>query len=330
MRLDLIISYQLYSKSKMKIMNPRSSYSFIIICLLTFNIVFMIFNLITKTKTTNQYSAFIDSEAENSNKLSLNLNIMDIYRLDISCNYITKDLGQKVSTAYKNKHKKCSFSSLNSNTNKMVLESVNQSSLNTYIPIFDLKSTPDYDPFNAEAGQLGEHYLQFKELKTGGIWMPELSVPKNVCDHANLDHIVFIVPFSQSRLNNLKLFLINMHWYLQTVEFKFNYRIIVVEQDMKKTSLFNKGRLINRAVKYALDNIKQIDCLVLHDVDLVPSEDSVQLIQQGDYRCRQMPFHMTNQVYLNSKKESRVYNSFLTGGILSLRPAHFLVSNGFR
>ena len=42
-----------------------------------------------------------------------------------------------------------------------------------------------------------------------------------------------------------------------------------------------------------------------------------------------MPWHLSNEVYSLSRKESRVYNKFLTGGILSLRPAHFINSNGF-
>ena len=89
------------------------------------------------------------------------------------------------------------------------------------------------------------------------------------CQIDDLDHLVFIVPFSRSRLDNLKLFLINMHNYLQTVKYKFIYRIIVAEQDMRDKNLFNKGRLINTAVRYALRNIKKIDCLIIHDVDLV-------------------------------------------------------------
>jgi len=292
----------------------------------------MFSNLIYSKLTTNNAFIYSNSvENSNNNKLTLNFNIMDIYRLDISCNYITRDLGQKISTAYKNGKKKCSLSSLNPNINKMVLESVNKSFLNTYVPTFNLQSTRDFKPFDDYTKtEILENHSQFKELQPGGIWMPKLNEPQHVCDHASLDEIVFIVPFSESRLDNLKLFLINMHWYLQTVEYKFNYRIIVVEQDMKKKSLFNKGRLINRAVRYALENIKNIDCLVIHDVDLVPSEDSLQLDQRGDYRCKQMPFHMTNQVYLSSGKESRIYNSFLTGGILSLRPEHFIASNGFR
>ena len=60
-----------------------------------------------------------------------------------------------------------------------------------------------------------------------------------------------------------------MHNYLKTVKYKFSYRIIVAEQDMRAKALFNKGRLINTAVRYALDTFNKIDCLIIHDVDLV-------------------------------------------------------------
>ncbi len=76
---------------------------------------------------------------------------------------------------------------------------------------------------------------------------------------------------------------------------------------------FNKGRLINRAADYVFDIHKDIDCIVIHDVDLVPSFDAKVLKNRGDYRCRQMPWHMSNEVFLMSNLQTRVYNKFLTG-----------------
>ncbi len=48
-----------------------------------------------------------------TDKISLNFNILDIYRIDISCEYITRDLGSQVSRRYKNFNKKCALASLN-------------------------------------------------------------------------------------------------------------------------------------------------------------------------------------------------------------------------
>ena len=42
-----------------------------------------------------------------------------------------------------------------------------------------------------------------------------------------------------------------------------------------------------------------------------------------------MPSHLTNNVHILSKDANRTYYPFLTGGILSIRPKHFVVANGF-
>ena len=58
---------------------------------------------------------------------------------------------------------------------------------------------------------------------------------------------------------------------------------------------------------------KDIDCIVIHDVDLIPTFDADTLGNRGDYRCQQMPWHLANEVYLMSESRPRVYNKFLTG-----------------
>ncbi len=103
---------------------------------------------------------------------------------------------------------------------------------------------------------------------------------------------------------------------------------MVAEQaNSTKQVPFNKGRLINTAVKHALANyqengLDEIDCFVLHDVDLIPIG-----LDKVDYRCHQMPLHLSNKVIKrmeNGKEESVQYNRFLTGGALSLRPGHLI------
>ncbi len=49
---------------------------------------------------------------QRKNQINLNFNILDIYRIDVSCEYITRDLHSKVSTYYRNKNKKCTLASL--------------------------------------------------------------------------------------------------------------------------------------------------------------------------------------------------------------------------
>jgi hypothetical protein len=134
-------------------------------------------------------------------------------------------------------------------------------------------------------------------------------------------------------LDNLKLFLINIHAYLKSQRYQFMYTVLVVEQANIAYMSFNKGRLYNAAVQHIIDNMQSggsaVDCVVLHDVDLVPANSSDFLGERGDYRCRKMPWHLSRKLWLQAKNLDQVYNQFLTGGILSLRLGHFTAVNGF-
>ena len=77
-----------------------------------------------------------------------------------------------------------------------------------------------------------------KTVQPGGIWEPPTAYSSS-CQMKDLEYIAFIVPFSSNRIDNLKLFLLNMHMYLQTTKNRFKYQIIVAEQ--KESTLFNKG-----------------------------------------------------------------------------------------
>lgn len=94
-------------------------------------------------------------------------------------------------------------------------------------------------------------------------------------------------------------------------------------------SNFNKGRIYNAAFKYVIKNLPSVDCVVLHDVDLVPVANASLMGEAADYRCRLMPWHLTRKVRLLETNTEREYNQFLTGGILSLRVGHFADVNGF-
>jgi hypothetical protein len=268
-----------------------------------------------------------------SERIQLSFDIFDIYRIDISCDFITDQLYQKISTKYSNRFKKCSLASLKKDVNDNLKNSIDKSNQTTtinYQPVFDY---PMFDPFNDESllqvlkdDPNFSHVL--KTVEDGGIWAPRMK-PKAECQEADLDHIVFIIPFNRLRLDNLRLFLINIHRYLQTTVYPFKYRVLIAEQSKNERVLFNKGRLINTAIKYSLENFERVDCFVIHDVDLIPSMSSEQLSELGDYRCRQMPLHLSSKVFLQSTRSMRQYNQFLTGGILSLRPNHLIAANGY-
>lgn len=287
--------------------------------------IWFIFNYIFSS-VNNDFSQTIDkcltisSPKKSSKEIQLNFNIMDIYRIDVSCDYITRDLGSKISNQFVNRNKKCSASSLNLDLNKKIQNSLSKTEFSLYNPI--LNKSISFDPFNDDTV-----FEIFNDLQSGGLWKPKFE-PEKECNLNDIDHVVFVVPFSRSRYDNLKFFLLNMHSYLQNFRYSFSYRILVVEQ-IDMDSQFNKGRLINSAVKQIIESRENADCIVIHDVDLVPSADDNELGESGDYRCRKMPWHLSRKVFNLKMNQERLYNQFLTGGILSLRLDHFIHVNGF-
>lgn len=230
--------------------------------------------------------------------------IMDIYRIDMSCDFIINDLSGRVSEKYKNTVKKCSLSSLDPSVDQNLQSSL-LSHDTTYTPALSIQKS-DFDPFVNKTNR-----LLSERTRLGGAYTPEF-IKGSICNEFNLDYIVFIVPYTTNRLDNLRVFLINMHNYIQALPNQFKYKIVVAEQVNSKS--FNKGRLFNTAVQYVIDSGEYVDCVVLHDVDMIPSNSGHVLGQRGDYRCRHMPWHLSRKVYLEQKQTDIVYNKFLTGG----------------
>jgi hypothetical protein len=110
----------------------------------------------------------------------------------------------------------------------------------------------------------------------------------------------------------------------------------VVEQLGNHTQL-NKGRLFNAAVRHIVDTQRAtaaatnetVDCIVLHDVDLIPRRHSRLMGKVGDYRCRHMPWHLSRAEIGELDARERVHDHFYIGGALSLRVGHFTDPNGF-
>ena len=101
-----------------------------------------------------------------------------------------------------------------------------------------------------------------------GRWMPTLCRSRH--------RVAIIIPY-KNRLDNLNHFLNHMHPFLQRQELE--YQIFVVEQ--ANDQLFNKGILMNAGFLeiMSLDSLKltdlsaftfQFDCVIFHDVDLLP------------------------------------------------------------
>jgi hypothetical protein len=275
-----------------------------------------------------RYNYFIGSKKltpyDRKERIVLNLNILDIYRIDTSCDYMPS-IGFAIPDTYKNQIRKCSLSSLRPNLENLLSASkVENKSWQIYEPA--LFNEFHYEPFSNE-DKISK--MLFEGVKKGGFYAPNL-IKNKECALRDLENIVFIVPYTKNRESNLALFLINIHRYLKSAN-SFKYQILIVEQ-INLNGNFNKGRLYNSAFRYIMERQKItntiVDCIVLHDIDLIPSNYSKYLEERGDYRCRQMPWHMTRKIWSLSLDKDVIYGRFLTGGVLSLRPQHFIDANG--
>jgi hypothetical protein len=121
--------------------------------------------------------------------------------------------------------------------------------------------------------QINESFVS--NLKNGGSFQPKLMNSNKNC---KMKSIAFIIPY-KNRLDNLYVFLYNMHSYLQRQQLK--YTIFVVEQI--NDSSFNKGILNNAGFNEIILNKNSFlksdndyfdyDCVMYHDVDLLPTDD---------------------------------------------------------
>ncbi len=112
-------------------------------------------------------------------------------------------------------------------------------------------------------------------IKHGGSFEPKILNENKNCKTKS---IAFILPY-KNRLDNLYIFLYNMHPYLQRQQLK--YTIFLVEQI--NDSPFNKGILNNAAFNEIILNKNSFfksdndyfdyDCVMYHDVDLLPTDD---------------------------------------------------------
>lgn len=159
-------------------------------------------------------------------------------------------------------------------------------------------------------------YYDFDELKSKDY---SLNLDENGCYKPNdcipEENLLVIVPF-RNREQHLNILLNNLHPLLQKQ--KLSYCILVSEQyDQGK---FNKGLLMNSAFKEAKSLIN-FDCIVLHDVDMLPEND------KNMYKCSNydMPVHLSPKI----SKYNYVYpygTDF--GGVTMMTKDHYNKVNG--
>lgn len=114
------------------------------------------------------------------------------------------------------------------------------------------------------------------KVTDGGFYTPKECVP--------FDSVAIIVPY-RDRSDHLPIFLLNIHPFL--INQNLQYAIFVVEQT--PGNQFNRGTLLNIGVVEALKT-GHWDCVVFHDVDLLPLDDRIL------YSCPEMPRHLSPAV----------------------------------
>ncbi|XP_069802453.1 beta-1,4-galactosyltransferase 3-like isoform X2 [Dendropsophus ebraccatus] len=124
-----------------------------------------------------------------------------------------------------------------------------------------------------------------------------------------------IIPH-RSRESHLRSLLYYLHPFLQRQQ--LHYAIFVVHQAGNAT--FNRAKLLNIGVREAL-RYDDWDCLILHDVDLVPENDYNLYICDDYY-----PKHLSSA--MDKFQYSLPYWGYF-GGVSALTPDQFMKINGF-
>jgi len=121
-------------------------------------------------------------------------------------------------------------------------------------------------------------YLEYQPtvLKTGGCFEPK------TCEA--LQKVLIVVPY-RDRKDHLDRLLFVLHPFLQRQQ--ISYCIVVAEQT--NAGKFNKGLLMNAAFQ-EFKNLYDFNCVVFHDVDMLPEND------KNMYLCKKDPVHLSPKI----------------------------------
>ncbi|KFM76276.1 Beta-1,4-N-acetylgalactosaminyltransferase bre-4, partial [Stegodyphus mimosarum] len=170
--------------------------------------------------------------------------------------------------------------------------------------------SPELAPFKHVNVKLNATFLKEMpeklEIQSGGRWFPKHC--------SSWQRVAIIVPY-RNREMHLKIFLQNMHPFLQAQ--KLDYGIFIIEQSDKHD--FNRGKLLN--IGY-VEASKEPDfcCFIFHDVDLLPESP------QHIYGCSEEPRHMCSA--LDIFRYVLPYPE-LFGGVTAFTKEQFTTVNGY-
>ncbi|XP_013061301.2 beta-N-acetyl-D-glucosaminide beta-1,4-N-acetylglucosaminyl-transferase-like [Biomphalaria glabrata] len=163
--------------------------------------------------------------------------------------------------------------------------------------------------FSPELQILSPHEIaaKFPMMKDGGHYTPQSCDP--------IEKVAILIPY-RSRWNNLHTLLPVLISVLTRQHVDFT--IYVIEQ--VSGHKFNKGLMFNAGFIEAM-NQRNFDCIILHDVDMVPVDD------RNLYRCnKSSPLHFSSAV--DKFNYSTLYSG-LFGGVSCFTADHFRLVNGF-
>lgn len=151
------------------------------------------------------------------------------------------------------------------------------------------------------------------QLMPGGRSVPLWCIPRH--------RVAVIVPF-RARDQHLTYFVNHLHPFLRSQ--LLDFVIVVVEQ--VQPEIFNRGALMNvgfvEVMRLAAEDAGgSIDCVIFHDVDLLPED------RYNFYVCSPLPRHMA--AYRSGWNYHVFWYKNFFGGVNSFRPDHFKLINGF-
>lgn len=145
-----------------------------------------------------------------------------------------------------------------------------------------------------------------KRVKKGGTYIPEGCRPR--------DSVAIIIPY-RDRQKHLEIFVNHMHAFLQRQQLQYGSFVA----EIARPTTFNRGLLANVGF-LAAQNTGLYNCYVIHDVDLIPTNDRNVYNCSGDFR------HLAAA---NTKFGNKVpYNEY-AGGVIALREDIYETINGF-
>ncbi|CAF3737922.1 unnamed protein product [Rotaria socialis] len=145
-----------------------------------------------------------------------------------------------------------------------------------------------------------------KGLYPGGHFIPE---------GCQTEQRLALIICYRNREQHLKLFLANIHPFLQKQ--KLDYTIFIVNQHGKDQ--FNRAALFNVGYIEAM-KLYPFDCFIFHDVDLLPED------LRNVYKCGGRPRHMSVAV---DKFNYKLLYSTLFGGVTAFNLTDFIGANGY-